>query len=58
MKVYQQLLAMSGGEVSPQEAKKLFDLYCENTGQDEADKMLFSIPPEAANAILKVQKED
>lgn len=60
MKSYQQLSAMSNGELSPQEAKQLFDLYCENTGQDEdeADAMLFAIPPQAAVALLKIQKDE
>ncbi len=59
MKAYQQLSTMSNGDLSTQEAKELFELYCENTGQDEeeADAMLFSIPPEMAISILKVQKE-
>jgi len=60
MRAYQQLATMSNGELTVDEAQKLFEMYCENTGQDEdeADAMLFAIPPMAAIAMLKVQKAD
>lgn len=50
---------MNNSDLTPQEAKKLFKLYCENTGQDEdsADALLMVIPPLAAIEMLKVQKE-
>jgi len=58
MRAYEQLATISNGELSVEEAQKLFELYCENTGQDEdeADAILFAIPPQAAIAMLKVQK--